>query len=70
MKRVMSMCSGRLRGRSRNAVIPLYGIVRMDIYTISRSVCVEYKKKRCTDKPYSDSSHGNDFGDGKVKVWC
>ena len=45
MKRVMSMCSGRLRGRSRNAVIPLYGIIRMDIYTIPRSVCVEYKKR-------------------------
>ena len=41
----MSMCSGRLRGRSRNTVIPLYGIIRMDIYTIPRSVCVEYKKR-------------------------
>lgn len=45
MERVMSMCSGRLRGRSRNVVIPLYGITGMDIYTIPRSVCVEYKKE-------------------------
>lgn len=54
MKRVMSMCSGLLRGRSGDAVIPLYGNRKMNSYTIPRGVCIGYKK-RCTDMPYSDT---------------
>ncbi len=44
----------------------------MNPYTIPRGVCVEYKKETLHGHAVQryNSPVGNDFGDGKVKVWC